>query len=164
MLPKPSLKWRSCKVLCNVFPNPPGSAEASAPRGSIRSTQLCVSIRLPCQPKTIVSEPSHKPESIFSSIVCLSWHFYCCQKTSWPKSKFRRKGLILFILPYSCSSKEVWTGAQAGQEPGGRGWCRGHGEVLFTGLLSLLSYRTQNHQYRDGTNHFGLDPPTSTNH
>ena len=37
--------------------------------------------------------------------------------------------------------KEVRTGTQTGHEfkPGGRSWCRGHGEVLLTGLLSLLS-------------------------
>jgi hypothetical protein len=27
-------------------------------------------------------------------------------------------------------------------------------------LLSLVSYRIQNHQLRDGTTHNGLDPPT----
>jgi hypothetical protein len=32
------------------------------------------------------------------------------------------------------------------------------------GLLSLLSYRTQDHQPRDGTTHNGLDlPPLITN-
>jgi len=29
-------------------------------------------------------------------------------------------------------------------------------------LLTLLSYRTQDHQLRDGTTYNGLDPPTST--
>jgi hypothetical protein len=29
-------------------------------------------------------------------------------------------------------------GTKAGQEPGSRSWCRGHGGVLLTGLLSLL--------------------------
>ena len=29
------------------------------------------------------------------------------------------------------------------------------------GLLSLLSYRTQDHQPKDGTTHHGLNPPPS---
>ena len=35
--------------------------------------------------------------------------------------------------------KEVRTGTQTGHEfkPGGRSWCRGHGEVLLTGLLYI---------------------------
>ena len=41
------------------------------------------------------------------------------------------------------SSKAVRKGIQTGQEPGGRVWSRGHGGVLLTDLLSLLSYRTQ---------------------
>jgi hypothetical protein len=36
---------------------------------------------------------------------------------------------------------------------GSRNWCRGHGGMLLTGLLSLLSYRTQDYQPRDGTTH-----------
>jgi hypothetical protein len=36
---------------------------------------------------------------------------------------------------------------------GSRSWCRGHRGVLLTDLLSLLSYRTQDHQLRDGTTH-----------
>jgi hypothetical protein len=45
---------------------------------------------------------------------------------------------IRLTLPHhSSSSKEVRTGTQAGQEPGGRSWCRGHGRVLLTGLLPM---------------------------
>jgi hypothetical protein len=36
---------------------------------------------------------------------------------------------------------------------GSRRWCRGHGGMFLTGLLSLLSYRTQDHHPRDGTTH-----------
>ena len=32
--------------------------------------------------------------------------------------------------------------------------------IASPGLLSLLFYRTQDHQPRDGTTHNGLDPPT----
>ena len=45
------------------------------------------------------------------------------------------------------TSKAVRAGAQAGQEPGGRSRERG---VLQTGLLSLLSSRTQDHQPSNG--------------
>jgi hypothetical protein len=48
-----------------------------------------------------------------------------------------------------------------GQEPGGKSRCTGHGEVLLTGLLSLLSHRTQDHQSRISTIHYGLGPPPS---
>ena len=33
--------------------------------------------------------------------------------------------------------------------------------ACFHGLLNLLSYRTQNHQPRDGPTHSGLGPPIS---
>ena len=35
-----------------------------------------------------------------------------------------------------------------------------HGGVLLTGFLSLLSYRTWDHQPRSGPTHNGLAPPT----
>jgi hypothetical protein len=54
---------------------------------------------------------------------------------------------LLFI------TKEVRTGTQAGL-------MQSHGGKLLTGLLSLLSYRTQDYQPRDGPTHkwpFPLD-------
>ena len=62
---------------------------------------------------------------------------------------------LLFI------SKEVRTGTQAGQEAGAdaeamEGW---HLLAFFHGLLSFLSYRTQDHQLRDGTTHNGPSHP-----
>lgn len=57
--------------------------------------------------------------------------------------------------------KEAWTGTQTVQEPGVRTWLRGHGGVQLTGLLSLLSYRTQDHQLRDCTIQNGLGLPPS---
>jgi hypothetical protein len=75
-------------------------------------------------------------------------------------TKLRMKGFIGLKLPtHNSSLKEVRTETQAGKEPGGRSWCRDHGRVLFTGLLSLLSYRTQDQQPRYSTTHNGLDPP-----
>ena len=68
---------------------------------------------------------------------CLSSGFYCCNETSWLRSKLG-KGFIWFILPCNCSSsKEGRGGTQTGQKPGGRSWCRGHGGVLLTGLLLM---------------------------
>ena len=49
------------------------------------------------------------------------------------------------------SSTAVRTGTQAGQDPGGRSWCRGREGLLlpaclvFHGLLSLPPYRMQAH-------------------
>jgi len=47
--------------------------------------------------------------------------------------KLGRKGFIQLTL--SLFTKEIRTGTQAGQEPGGRNWCRGHAGMLLTGLL-----------------------------
>ena len=68
------------------------------------------------------------------------------QEASWGG-----KGLFGLHFYHCSSQKEVRTGTQAGQEPGGRSWCRGHRGGLLTGflpmkVLSLLSYRTQDHQ------------------
>jgi hypothetical protein len=62
--------------------------------------------------------------------------------------------ILLFI------TKEVRTGTQAGQEAGAdaESWR----DVLYWlasfGLLSLLSYRTQDYQPRDGSTHEGPFP------
>jgi hypothetical protein len=61
---------------------------------------------------------------------------------------------LLFI------TKEVRTGTQAGQEAGVdaeamEGW---YLLPCFHGLLSFLSYRTQDHQTRDGITHNGPSP------
>ena len=71
-----------------------------------------------------------------------------------PDQKLGRKGFIWLILSYCCSSlNEVRTGS-CGQE-----LMQSHGGVMLTGLLCLLSHRTQDHQPRDGTTHSGLGPP-----
>jgi hypothetical protein len=49
---------------------------------------------------------------------------------------------------------------------GSRSWCRSHGGMLLNwlaspGLLSLLFYRTQVYQPRDGTTHKRRSPPWS---
>jgi hypothetical protein len=69
-----------------------------------------------------------------------------------------RKGFIQLTLPYCCSSpRKFRIGTQAGQKAGAdaeamEGW------MFFTGLLSLLSYRIQDYQPRDGTTHKGPFP------
>ena len=45
------------------------------------------------------------------------------------------------------NGSQDWNSSKSGR----RIWCRGHGGMLFTGLLGLLSYRTQDYQLRDGT-------------
>lgn len=66
------------------------------------------------------------------------------------RSNLERKLFIHHMLPYQpSSSKEIRIRTQAGQEPVGRNSCRGHGGVQVTGLLSLLSYKTQYHQPRE---------------
>jgi hypothetical protein len=73
-------------------------------------------------------------------------------QTSGPRSKLGRKGFIQLTFPHCCSSsKEVRTGTQAGQEAGADAEAM---EGCYSpGLLSLLSYRTQDYQTRDGTTH-----------
>jgi hypothetical protein len=82
------------------------------------------------------------------------------------KSKLGRKGFILLTVPHhSLSSKEVRAGTQAGEEPGGGADAEVMEGAAYwlapPGLLSLLFYRTQDHQLRSGTIHNGLSPPTS---
>jgi hypothetical protein len=78
------------------------------------------------------------------------------------KKHLGRKGFIQLTLPHCCSSpKEVRTGTQTDQEAGADAVAM---EGCFywlasTGLLSLLSYRTQDYQPRDGTTHKGPSPP-----
>jgi len=81
------------------------------------------------------------------------------------KSKSGRKGFIQLTLPHCCSSpEEVRTGTHAGQEAGADAEAMEGCFLLLAspGSLSLLSYRTQDHQPRDGTTHHGLGPPTLT--
>jgi hypothetical protein len=74
------------------------------------------------------------------------------------QSNLGRKGFIRLMPPHhSSSSEEVRTGIQAGQEPRAtKGCCL---LAAPPGLLSLLSYRNQDHQLRDGSTHSGLGPP-----
>ena len=79
------------------------------------------------------------------------------------QNNLRRKGLTWLILAYHCSTKEVRTGTQAGQAPGSRSCCRGHGGILFTGLLPMASLACFNTEppARNGPTYNGLGPSTS---
>jgi hypothetical protein len=85
-------------------------------------------------------------KTVFVSVsICVNKH--PDQQASW-----RGKGFIQLILPdHNPSLKEVRTGTQEGLKPRGRSPCRSHAWPAFAGLLSLLSYRTQDQQTADGT-------------
>jgi hypothetical protein len=91
---------------------------------------------------------------------CLSQNFYSCTNIM-TRSKLGRKGFIQFTLPHCCSSprKSVLELKQVRkqeliQKP--------RRDVLYwlasPGLLSLLSYRTQDYQPKDGPTHKGPFP------
>ena len=68
------------------------------------------------------------------------------------------KGLFCLTVPhYGSPLREVRAGTQGRERPGGRSWCRGREERCYWlaphGLLSLFSYRTQDHLPRGGTTH-----------
>ena len=83
------------------------------------------------------------------------------------KSNLGRRGFILLTVPYnnaSCKAvREVIRGRnlEAGADPEAM---RGAAyRLTLHGLLSLLSYRTQDHQPRDSPSHKGSGPPPFTN-
>jgi hypothetical protein len=59
----------------------------------------------------------------------------------------------------SQSITEGSQGRNSRQETKGRNRSRGHGRILLTGLLSLLSYRTQVHLPRGDPTHSGWALP-----
>jgi hypothetical protein len=81
------------------------------------------------------------------------------------KNRIRRKGFIQPMLPKLSSSIK---GSQHRNSCGAGAWIqelmqmpwRGAVYCLaLHGLISLLSYSTEDHQPRDGTTHNGLTPP-----
>lgn len=64
-----------------------------------------------------------------------------------------QKGVFHSQFYKTLSANAVGRGTQSGQEPEGKGWWRGHGGELFTGLFTMLPYRTQDHQPGDSTIH-----------
>jgi len=81
---------------------------------------------------------------------------YCCCDETPSKSNWVGTHFHIIVHHWGKSGQEL---TQGRQEPGGRSWCRGHGGVLLTGLLNLLSYKTQAHQPRDETTTLGLFLP-----
>jgi hypothetical protein len=81
-----------------------------------------------------------------------------------------REGLIWLMLPHHCAYEGSLdrNSSQAGtwrQELMQMPWRDAAYWLAPHGLLRLLSYRTQDHQAKDGTAHNGLGPPPSiTNH
>jgi hypothetical protein len=72
-----------------------------------------------------------------------------------------RKGFIQLALPYCCSSprkSELELKQVRKQELMQRPWRDVPYSLASPGLLSLLSYRTQDYQSRDDTTHKGIFP------
>jgi hypothetical protein len=57
--------------------------------------------------------------------------------------------------------KEIKTGTQARQEPGGKSWCRGHEECCFLACSTCFVIEPRNTSHGGSTIHNGLDPPPS---
>lgn len=70
------------------------------------------------------------------------------------KGNVGRKWFVLLALPYNSSQFIIRNsenrGYIAGQEPGGRSLCKGHGEMLLTALLLM-----------DGLACFHMEPSTN---
>ena len=81
----------------------------------------------------------------------LSQGFYSCTKHHDQEASWGGKGLF---------SLHFRTGTQAGQEAGADAEAMEGCSLLacLPGLLSLLSYRTQDYQPRDGPTHKGTSP------
>jgi hypothetical protein len=91
---------------------------------------------------------------------CLSQGFYSCTNIM-TKKQIGKEGFIQLILPYCCSSPRK-SGLELKQVRKQELMQRPWRDVLYwlaSGLLSLLSYRTQDYQPRDGTTHKGPFPP-----
>ena len=76
------------------------------------------------------------------------------------KKQVGRKEFIQLMLPHHSSSmKEVRTGTQTEQEPEAGADARPWRGAAYWLTSPWLSYRTQDHQPRDGTTHSELCPP-----
>jgi hypothetical protein len=80
----------------------------------------------------------------------LSQDYYCCDETSWPNAS--RGGKSLFGLHFLST---VHYRRKSRQEPEKQEMIQRPRSVLLTSLLSLLSYRSQDHQPRVSTLHNG---------
>lgn len=103
-------------------------------------------------PRSIfLQTPSLTPAVLwFAFPECLCWGFYCWAKTPWYKATYL--SLQLQVPNPRESGQELKAGPWR-QELKLRPWRR----LAFRELLSLLSYSTQGHLSRGGTNHMSLD-------
>jgi hypothetical protein len=87
---------------------------------------------------------------------CLSQGFYSCTNITTKKQVGEERVYSAY------TSKFITKGGQAGQEAGADAEAmEGCYWLASPGLLSLLSYRTQDYQLRDGTTH---NRPSLSNH
>jgi hypothetical protein len=140
-------------------------------------TCLLLSLTVLMTPRSL-SNPStqatmtmtHLPSSVcppfwlftYSGALTVCFLFWLsCDKTPWPNTKLGRKGFIGLTLLHCSSSLK---GSQGQERKQGETWrqrpWRGVAYWLNPyGFLSLLSYRTQDHQSRATIAHKGLGPP-----
>jgi hypothetical protein len=73
--------------------------------------------------------------------LCLSQGFYSCTNIMTKKQVGEERVYSAYIstLLFITERSQDWNSSRSGS----RSWCRGHGGMFFTGLLSLLSYRTK---------------------
>jgi hypothetical protein len=72
---------------------------------------------------------------------CLSQGFYSCTNIMTKKQVREERIYLAYtsILLFITKGSQDWNSGRSES----RSWCRGHGGMFFTGLLSLLSYRTK---------------------
>ena len=91
---------------------------------------------------------------------CLSQGFYSCTNIMTKKQVGEERVYLAYTSILLFITKEVRTGTQAGQNAGADAEAIEGCSLLacLSGLLSLLSYRTQDYQPRDGSTHKGPFP------
>lgn len=67
----------------------------------------------------------------------LSYCFWCCDKTQWPKAAWGRKGLFHLTTLRLHSVTERSQDRSSRQEPSGRNWSRSPGEMTNTGWFPM---------------------------
>ena len=88
--------------------------------------------------------------------------FCCCDRHCDLKQAEEDRVYLADTSDHSPSLKQVRAGTWR-QELMQKPWRGAAYWLALHGLLSLLSYRTQDHQPRDGPTHNGLGPPPVTN-
>ena len=88
---------------------------------------------------------------------CISQGFYSCTNIMTEKQVGEERVYLAYTFMCCLSPKKVRTETQAGQEVGADAEAmEGCYWLASPGLLSLLSYRTQVYQPRNGSTHNGL--------